>query len=132
MALDVSGNWDAGDDFRLLEALQMQFSEYSLDCLQACMNQMEDISPEAVLQVKGVLTDYDTASAAVSAQNLANLEGKTLVQADVLKWERNGNGPTGAQSELGSARKKLMNYFAFCPCTPEIAFWGGITQLVHS
>lgn len=117
MALDLTGNWVAGDDLRVIEALQLSFGSYTLTCTQNCMNQLEDMSPEAVLKVRALLNEYDVALAAEKASNLADTEGKTLVQADVLKWERNGTGqPSGPQQELIRIRAELGRYFAFCSC----------------
>lgn len=119
MALDIGGNWEAGDDLRLLEAMLMQFSEYSLQGLQACMNQLETISPDAVLRIKESLNDYDNAKSIQETQNLSNIEGKVLTKADVLEWEANKTGESGPIREIISIRNKLMNYFSFCPYTPH-------------
>ena len=117
MALDTTGNWVAGDDLRVIEALLLPFGSYTLKCTQDCMNQLEDMSPEAVLRVKTLLDEYDAAKLADSTQNLGDTEGKTLVKADVLEWERNGAGqPTGVQQEMSRIRMEIANYFAFCSC----------------
>ena len=117
MALDVTGNWVAGDDLRVIEALMLPFGSYTLTCTQNCMNQLEDMSPEAVLAVKALLTEYETAKTAESTSNLADTEGKTLVKADVLEWERNGaSQASGPQQEMSRTRAELKNYFAFCSC----------------
>lgn len=116
MALDLTGNWVAGDDLRVIEALQLPFGSYTLTCTQNCMNQLEDMSPEAVLNVRALLDEYETAKAAEKAANLTDTEGKVLVQADVLKWEVTKNQPSGAQQEMLRARQDLGKYFAFCSC----------------
>ncbi len=116
MALDTSGNWDAGDDLRVIEALLLPFGTYTLDCTQNCMNQLEDMSPEAVLRVKVLLDEYDAADSAESNQNLGDTEGKTLVKADVLEWEVTGNGVSGTTMEKDKIRTEIGRYFAFCSC----------------
>ena len=117
MALDVSGNWVAGDDLRIIEALMLPFGSYVLDCVQNCANQLEDISADAVLNVRTLLDEYEAAKTAESTQNLSDTEGKTLVKADVLEWEKDGSGePSGAQKEMQRARTEIANYFAFCSC----------------
>lgn len=137
MALDTSGNWEAGDDLRVIEALMLPFGTYTLDCTQNCMNQLEDMSPEAVLRVRALLDEYEAAKTAESTQNLGDTEGKTLVKADVLEWERNGTGlPSGAQQEMSRARSEIAQYFAFCSCLggmlPGSGGGYGTTGLIRS
>lgn len=136
MALDVSGNWEAGDDLRVIEALGLPFGTYTIECAQSCMNQLEDMSPEAVLRVKVLLDEYEAAKTAESTQNLADTEGKTLVKADVLEWERNGAGEvSGPQMEMMRTRNELGQYFAFCSCMGGLQQGGGyygMASLVRS
>lgn len=118
MALDTSGHWDSGDDLRIIEALLLPFGTYVLDCTQNCMNQLEDMSPEAVLRVKALLDEYDAVSEIEYEQNSGDVEGKVLVKADVLEWEVVGatNGQTGPEKQLAKVRYEIANYFAFCSC----------------
>lgn len=116
MALNTSGNWDPGDDQRVLRALQLPFGAYTLTCLQGCMHEMERISPEAVLEVKALLDAYDQASDKVTEGNLGDTEGKILTKADVLEWTPTGTGASGAVSEKNSIREEIRRYFAFCSC----------------
>jgi hypothetical protein len=117
MALDISGNWESGDDLRVIEVLGLPFGSFTLDCTQNCCNQLEDISADAVLKVKGYLTDWETARTAMETQNLADTEGKTLVKADVLEWERDPSGQmSGPSSEMEYNKMKIAEYFAFCSC----------------
>lgn len=134
MALDLSGNWVAGDDLRVIEALMLPFGSYTLTCTQDCMNQLEDMSPQAVLNVRALLDEYDAALVAEKTSNLADTEGKTLVKADVLEWERNGIGQlSGPQQEIARVRSELNRYFAFCSCVS--GFFGSnayTTPLIRS
>jgi hypothetical protein len=117
MALDVSGNWVAGDDLRIIEALGVPFGSFTLTCVQDCANQLEGMSAQAVLNVRGLLDEYEAAKAAESAANLADSEGKTLVKADVLEWSSDPTGtPSGAQKEMMRAQDEIGKYFAFCSC----------------
>lgn len=132
MALDVSGNWETGDDYRVLEALELPFSEYTLNGLHTCMEQLEDISADAVLRVQDALDRYETARDAKIASDVANTENKLLVQADVLKWAA-GNGANGVLAELQNARFLVMSYFDFCPYTPNTSQEAsGVTSLIRS
>ena len=111
MALDTTGNWVAGDDLRIIECLLLPFGTYVLDCTQKCMNQLEDMSPEAVLRVRALLDEYDAAKSADSEQNVGDTEGKVLVKADVLEWEVVGNGmQSGAEKEMIRIRYEIANY----------------------
>lgn len=116
MALDVTGNWVAGDDLRVIEALQLPFGSYTLTCTQDCMNQLEDMSPDAVTRVRALLDRYEAAKTALITGDLADTEGKTLVKADVLEWERNKGEINGQQLEMLRAQQELAQYFAFCSC----------------
>ena len=117
MALDTTGNWVAGDDLRIIEALMLPFGSYTLTCVQNCCNQLEDMSAQAVLNVRAALDEYEAAKSAESTQNLSDTEGKTLVKADVLEWEKDGSGqPSGAQKEMMRAQQEIAQYFAFCSC----------------
>ena len=141
MALDTSGNWESGDDLRIIECLMLPFGSYVLDCTQNCMNQLEDMSPEAVLRVRALLDEYEAAKDIESNSNLGDAEGKVLVKADVLEWEVTGTGqPSGAQQEMNRARYEIAQYFAFCSCLGSILPGGpgtpggyyGITSLIRS
>ena len=117
MALDTSGNWVAGDELRIIEALEVPFGSYTLDCVANCCNQLEDMSAQAVLNVRAALDEYEAAKAAESTQNLSDTEGKTLIKADVLEWQADGAGmPSGAQKEMNRAQQEIAQYFAFCSC----------------
>lgn len=133
MALNTTGNWVAGDDLRLIEALGLPFGSYTLKCTQDCMNQLEEMSPEAVLAVRTLLDEYEAAEAAQKQQNLADTEGKTLVKADVLEWEVSKGQPSGPQQEMQGVKMQLANYFAFCSCMGGLQSGGtGATPLIRS
>lgn len=116
MALDTTGNWEVGDDLRIIEALMLPFGTYTLDCTQNCMNQLEDMSPEAVLRVRVLLDEYEAADQAESSQNLGDTEGKVLVKADVLEWEVVNGGIAGTSQEKAKIRDEIARYFSFCSC----------------
>ena len=138
MALDTTGNWVAGDDLRVIKALQLPFGTYTLDCTQNCMNQLEDMSPEAVLDVRTLLDEYAAAKNAESTANLGDTDGKVLVKADVLEWEVIGGGQiSGAQKEMLRVQAEIASYFAFCSCMggmlPGSTNYGyGTTSLIRS
>lgn len=117
MALNTSNNWVAGDDLRVIEALGVGFGSYTLTCVQNCMNELETIEVTASLNVRALLDRYEAAETALIASDLSDTDGKTLVKADVLEWERNSTAePSGLQTEMLRARKELQQWFAFCSC----------------
>lgn len=134
MALDTTGNWEAGDDLRVIEVLMLPFGSYTLKCTQDCMNQLEDMSTEAVNRVRTQLDAYEAAKTAESAANLADTDGKTLVKADVLEWEPGSAGqPSGAQEEMNRAKMEIAQYFAFCSCMGGLQGGGhGYGMLIRS
>ena len=138
MALDTTGNWVAGDDLRIIEALMLPFSEYVLSCTQNCMAQLEDMSPEAVLRVRALLDEYEAADSAETEQNVGDTEGKVLVKADVLEWEVVNGGISGASQEKAKVRDEIARYFSFCSCLGSILPGGpgsygyGTTSLIRS
>jgi hypothetical protein len=117
MTLDTSGAWEPGDDLRLIEALGLGFSEYTLKGLGVCMNDVERISVGAVPRVRVLLDRYEAVKAAKVASDLSNPEGKTLVKADVLEWAHSTKN--GATIEMESVRFELYNYFSACPYIPR-------------
>jgi hypothetical protein len=136
MALDTTGGWVAGDDLRVIEALMLPFGSYVLDCTQNCMNQLEDMSPEAVLRVRALLDEYEAADQAESGQNLGDTEGKVLVKADVLEWEVVNGGIAGTTQEKAKIRDEIAKYFAFCSCLGGVLPGGmggyGTASLIRS
>ena len=85
MALDTSGVYTAGDDYRVIKVLNLPFGSYTLDCVANCMNQLEDMSVAAATDLVALsgCMGY-AADAAQSTQDLADVEGKVLTKADVL------------------------------------------------
>ena len=72
------------------------------------MNQLEDMSPEAVLRVRALLDEYDSAKSADSEQNVGDTEGKVLVKADVLEWEAVNGGISGASQKKARFATRLL------------------------
>jgi len=131
--LDTSGLWSAGDDYRVIKALQVPFGEFTQDCTITAMNQLQGYSTVAQQDVLDLLADYDAAEAAQSTQNLSNTEGKVLVEADVLKWQVGNGGLTGPQAEKMRVKQELEQIFAFSTClSAYIGGSNGMTSLIRS
>ena len=117
MALDTSGVYTAGDDYRVIKVLSLPFGEYTLDCVGNCMNQLEVMSPVAAQDLVNMLTAWETADAAQTTEDLSQTDGKkALVKADVLEWEVTGNGSTGPQMQKAKIEQDIAELMAFCSC----------------
>lgn len=131
--LDTSGLWSSGDDYRVIRAMSLPFGTYTQDCVITCMNDLQTMSVVAQQDVLDLLTDYNAADTAQVTQNLANTEGKTLIEADVLKWEVNNGGMSGPQAEKNRVKDELIKIFSFCVCLGGyISGYGYGTQLIRS
>ena len=115
--------------------MKVPFGDYSLTCIGNCGNQLEEMSPQAVLNVRAQLDAYEAAKTAESTQNLSDTEGKTLIKADVLSWAPDPSGTlSGASKEMMRAQGEIAQYFAFCSCAASLignkAY--GTTPLIRS
>ena len=119
--LDTGLGWVAGDPERVLIAWGLGVSEYSINQITTCMNQLGTFSPSSVAAVRTLLDDYDTADTTLSSLNTTN-EGKVLVKADVLEWEvPQGSQAYSVQMEIGKIQGKIGQYFSFCPLSGAMA-----------
>ena len=131
--LDTSGLWSAGDDYRVIKALRIPFGDYTQDCTITAMNQLQGYSTTAQQDVLDLLVDYEAAETAQSARNLADTEGKVLVEADVLKWQVGNSGVTGPQAEKMRVKQELEQIFAFSTfLSSYIGGTNGMTTLIRS
>lgn len=90
--LDTGLGWHAGDAERILLALGIKLSRYTINEMIIGCNELGEIAEDQVQEVRGLLSEYDTA---MSHQRNAGHEenaGKVLVKADVLEWERDNGG----------------------------------------
>jgi len=134
MALDTSGVYTAGDDYRVIKVLNLPFGSYTLDCVSDCMNQLEDMSVAAATDLVALLDAWDTADAAQSTQDLADVEGKVLVKADVLEWEVVNGGVSGPAKEKAKIEDDVKQIMSFCSCLGGYlgASYYGATPLYRS
>ena len=117
MALDTSGVYTAGDDYKVIKILSVPFGDYTLDCVSNCMNQLEDMSVPAAQDLVDMIAEWETADAAQTTEDLSQTDGKkVLVKADVLEWEVTGNGMTGPQNQKLKIQNDIMELMAFCSC----------------
>ena len=117
MALDTSGVYTAGDDYKVIKILSLPFGTYTLDCVSNCMNQLEDMSPPAAQDLVDMIAAWEAADSAQTEQDLTQTDGKkVLVKADVLEWEVTGNGISGTQSQKNKIEQDIAELMAFCSC----------------
>lgn len=116
MALDTSGVYSEGDDYRVIKVLNLPFGSYTLDCVASCLNQLEDMSVPAATDLVALLDAWDAADDAQSTQDLADVEGKVLVKADVLSWEVVNGGMSGPAKEKSKVEDDVRQIMSFCTC----------------
>ena len=115
--LDTSYGWVAGDVERILIAFSIGISNYSIDQMTVCCNELGEMSPTLVSSVRGLLSDYDESITIRKGLGVDDDAGKTLVKADVLEWEKDGSGGRyeAILKERGRIADELVKIFAFCP-----------------
>ena len=134
MALDTTGVYTTGDDYRVIKVLSLPFGSYTLDCVSNCMNQLEDMSVAAATDLVALLDSWDTADDAQTSQDLADVEGKVLTKADVLEWEVINGGMTGPAKEKLKIEDEIKQLMSFCSCLGGYlgASYYGATPLYRS
>ena len=117
MALDTSGVYRPGDDYKVIKILGLPMGEYTLTCVQGCMEDLEDMSPEAAADLVAQIDAWEAADQAQSESNLEYADGqKVLVEADVLRWEVINGGQSGTSAEKGKIVGNISNLLSFCTC----------------
>jgi len=98
------------------------------------MNQLEDMSVAAATDLVALLDAWDTADAAQSTQDLADVEGKVLVKADVLEWKVANSGVSGPAKEKAKVEDDVRQIMSFCSCLGGYlgASYYGATPLYRS
>ena len=64
--------------------------------------------------------------------NLSDIEGKTLIKADILEWEVTSNGVAGTTQEKANVRAEIARYFAFCSCLGGVLPGNGSGSAGHT
>lgn len=137
MALDTSGVYRPGDDYKVIKILGLPFGEYTLDCVSNCMNQLEILSPEAAADLVSMIDAWEVADNSQTETDLSQGDGsKVLVKADVLEWEVINGGASGTSSEKGKLVGNISNLLSFCSCLggllPGYGGAYGMTSLIRS
>ena len=127
MALDTSGVYRPGDDVKVINILQLGFGEYTLTCVQGCMEELEDMSTEAAWELVACIDAWYAADQAQTEEDLEQPDGrKVLVKADVLEWQVVNGGASGTAIEKEKNRSQIARLLDFCVCLGPINpnYWG--------
>lgn len=118
--LDTSLGWVAGDVERILLALDINVSNFTINEITVCCNEIGGMSTTLVGRVRTLLSEYDSAVTVQQGLGVADDAGRVLVKADVLEWEVQKGGSYGAVvQEKGRISDDLLKIFAFCPCVGD-------------
>lgn len=115
--LDVSKGWVAGDVERILIAIGVWVSPYTITEATVCCNQLGANSPTLVAKVRGLLGEFDVAVAKQKEANVGQDTGRVLRKADVLEWDTENSGTPydGALRERARIVNDLTTIFGSCP-----------------
>ena len=118
--LDTSLGWVAGDPERILLALEIGISNFTINEITVCCNEIGNMSTILVGRVRTLLSQYDAAVTVQKDLGVAEDAGRVLIKADVLEWQvQPGGSYTAVVQEKGRVYDELLKIFAFCPCTGE-------------
>tara|TARA_R100000030_G_scaffold27022_1_gene19606 strand:+ start:108 stop:506 length:399 start_codon:yes stop_codon:yes gene_type:complete len=111
--LDTSLGWVAGDVERILLALEIGISSYTISEMTIGCNELGGIASTQVSNVRTLLSEWDSALADQKAVGGKDEAGKTLVKADVLEWEVDGSRYDGILREKSRIYNELNKIFSF-------------------
>ena len=111
--LNTSLGWVAGDVERILLALEIGISSYTINEMTVGCNELGSIASTQVSNTRTLLSEWDNALADQKAVGAKDEAGKTLVKADVLEWEVNGSRYDGILKEKSRIYNELRKIFSF-------------------
>jgi|TARA_B100000035_G_C20817559_1_gene472786 hypothetical protein len=111
--LNTSLGWVAGDVERILLALEIGISSYTISEMTVGCNELGGIASTQVSNVRSLLGEWDNALADQKAVGAKDEAGKTLVKADVLEWEVDGSRYDGILREKSRIYNELRKIFSF-------------------
>jgi len=129
---EAEGGWVVGDFERILLALEIGISEYTLNEMRVCANRLSQISSTLVGRVRTLLSEYDAATSVQKGLGIDNDAGRVLVKADVLEWQVEKGGQYEAvMKEKGRIYNELVKIFSYCPIIDGVN-GRNITSLIRS
>lgn len=125
--------WVAGNAEAILGVMGLAITEFNLTQVNSCMDQLETLSPTSVTAVQSILTQYTAAETLLAELNTTGT-GKTLVQADVLKWEvdKGGGYTFSPATEMQRLANEISRYFSDCMGIEAANPYFGVTSLIRS
>jgi hypothetical protein len=111
--LNTSLGWVAGDVERILLALEIGISSYTINEMTVGCNELGSIASTQVSNTRTLLGEWDNALADQKAVGAKDEAGKTLVKADVLEWEVDGSRYDGILKEKSRIYNELRKIFSF-------------------
>ena len=111
--LNTSLGWVAGDVERILLALEIGISSYTIHEMTIGCNELGGIASTQVSNTRALLGEWDNALADQKAVGAKDEAGKTLVKADVLEWEVDGSRYDGILREKSRIYNELRKIFSF-------------------
>jgi len=131
--LSAGLGWVASDPERILIACGVGVSEYSLNEVIVCCNEIGVRSSTLVSRAKNLLDDWDDANDAERDAYTDDNKGKILSKADVLEWDVSGGGAKqAAKDEKNRISYELRLIFGDCLVIMSSRGNSGITPLYRS
>ena len=113
-SLDTSLGWVSGDVERILLALEVGLSRYTINEMTIGCNELGSIAPTVVSEVRTLLDEYDAVMLQQKNAGQGDDAGKMLLKADVLEFEKdNGGKYASILAEKGRIVNLLRKIFAF-------------------
>lgn len=115
--LNIGSGWVSGDVERILIAIGVWVSPFTLNEATVCCNELGMNSPGLVLRVRELLSEFDAAVIAQKEANIGGNVGRVLRKADVLEWDTENSGTPydGALRERARIVQELTMIFGSCP-----------------
>jgi hypothetical protein len=125
--------WVAGNAEAILKVTGLAITEFNLSQVNSCMDQLEALSPTSVAAVQSILGQYTAAEVLLADLNTTGT-GKTLIQADVLKWEvdKGGGYVFSPSTEMQRLAAEIGRYFNDCMGIGASSAYYGATSLIRS
>jgi hypothetical protein len=111
--LNTSYGWSQGDQVRLLIASGLTVGSYQLDVITSAMNQLGEMSVNAVNSVIDLIDQFEEAQVRYNELNAAG-DSRILIKADVLEWQEAKGFNYNPLTEISRIQGILRQYLGFC------------------
>lgn len=128
--LNTSYGWSQGDQIRILIASQLKVGSYQIEKITVAMNQLGEMSGDAVNSVLDLLDQYESAQERYTELNSSG-DSRILIKADVLEWSESKGFNYNPITEISRINILLRQYFGFCELYMDEGQYGA-TRLIRS